>query len=62
MGKVKSVFSNVFAWIKSHVKIVVAVVAVLVVAIVAVNLLGGVGNSGVKKYLNALNSCKDEKI
>lgn len=62
MEKVKSVFSNVVAWVKSHVKIVVAIVAVLVIAIVAVNLLGGVGNSGVKKYLNALNSCNDDKI
>lgn len=62
MEKIKSVFSKAGAWIKSHVKVVVAVVAVVVVAIVAVNLIGGVGNGGVKKYLNALNSCNDSKI
>lgn len=62
MEKVKSVFSNVAAWVKSHVAIVVAVVAVIVVAVVAVNLIGGAKKNGIKKYLSAINSCKDEKI
>lgn len=62
MEKIKSVFSNVVAWVKSHVKIVVAVVAVILVAIVAVNLLGGANKRSVKKYLSALTACNDEKI
>lgn len=63
MEKVKSVFSNVVAWVKSHVAIVIAVVAVVIVAIVVLNLVGGGASKGaINKYLSAVNSCKDEKI
>lgn len=62
MEKIKSVFSKCFAWIKSHVKVVVAVVAVIVVAVVAVNLIGGPSKRAVSKYLSAISSCNDNKI
>lgn len=62
MEKIKGVFSNVGTWVKSHVKVVLAVVVVILVAIVALNLLGGSEKRAVKKYISAMNSCDDAKI
>ena len=62
MEKVKSVFSTCVAWIKAHLKIVIAVVAVLVVAIIVVNLIGGSEKSAINKYLSALNDCDEAKV
>lgn len=62
MEKVKNVFSKVWAWIKSHAIICVAVVAVVVLAIVAVSFIGGAEKRAVKKYISAVNSCDYNKV
>lgn len=62
MGKIKSVFSNIGTWVKSHVKVVVAVVVVVVFAIVALNFIGGAEKRAVKKYIAAVNSCDSSKV
>lgn len=63
MEKIKSVFSKVATWVKSHVKVILAVVVVaIVVAIVALNFVGGSEKRAIKKYLSAVNSCDDAKV
>lgn len=62
MGKIKNVFSNVAAWVKSHIKVILAVVVVIVIAIVALNFVGGSEKRAIKKYLSAVNSCDDAKV
>lgn len=62
MEKVKNVFSSCGAWIKAHLKVVIAIVVIVLVAIIIVNLVGGPEKNAVKKYLSALNSCDDEKV
>lgn len=62
MEKVKSIFSSCGAWIKAHLKIVLAVVCVIVVAILLLNLLGGSEKRVIKKHLSALNACNDSKV
>lgn len=62
MEKIKGVFSKIGTWVKSHVKVVLAVVVVVLIAIVALNLLGGAEKRAVKKYISAINSCDDSKI
>lgn len=62
MEKVKDVFSKVWAWIKSHAVICIAVVAVIVLAIVLVSFLGGAEKRAIKKYISAINSYDYQKV
>lgn len=62
MEKIKSVFSKVVEWVKSHLAIVGIILAVVVVLIVAVNFVGGAEKRAINKYISAINSCDDEKI
>lgn len=62
MGKIKSIFSNVAAWVKSHVKIIMIAVVIVIIAIVVLNVIGSSEKRAVKKYLVAVNSCDDAKI
>lgn len=62
MEKIKKVFSNMKKWIKSHLKVILAVIVIIIVAIIALNLFGGSEKNAIKKYLSAVNSCDDSKI
>lgn len=62
MEKVKNAFSSCGAWVKAHLKVVIAVVAIIVVAIILVNLVGGSEKRIIKKHLSALNACDDSKV
>ncbi len=62
MEKVKNAFSSCGAWVKAHLKVVIAIVAVIVVAIILVNLIGGSEKRIIKKHLSALNACDDSKV
>lgn len=62
MEKIKSVFSNLAAWVKSHVKVIAIVAVVILVAVIALNFVGGSEKRAIKKYIAAVNSCDQDKI
>lgn len=62
MEKVKNAFSSCGAWIKAHLKVVIAVIAVIIVAIIVVNLIGGSEKRVIKKHLAAVTACNDSKV
>lgn len=62
MEKVKSVFSNLAAWVKAHVKVIAIVAVVILVAVIALNFVGGSEKRAIKKYIAAMNSCDQDKI
>ena len=62
MEKVKNAFSSCGAWIKAHLKVVIAVIAVIIVAIIVVNLIGGSEKRVIKKHLAAVTACDDSKV